>query len=276
MRKSKNILQYENETFVDKDRNQKIYKSNAMARNARYDLSLEEQRFVLYAVSKIKKSDTPSQFYDIDINDFQHVCGTNNRDSYSYIKNWVKKLADRSWWLQMPDKEVLIRWFSDVEVTRNSSLVRVRFHDRMFPYAFQLAEQMRSTGELYTSYMYRYVLPMRSTYSIRLYELMKSYKPNDDGWAFELDSLRHIMNCDHYSRYPDFRVNVLELATNEINKFTDINVTYETICKGRKVIAIKFFIEEKDLRGLLESHKAELTELDGNVHWWDVKAVHDE
>ena len=130
---------------------------------------------------------------------------------------------------------------------------------------------MRESGKLYTSYTLRYVLPMKSTYSIRLYELLKSYSKNNQSWWFELDQLRHLLDCENYNRFPDFRRYVLEPSVREINQYTDISIDVKLIKDGRKVKAVEFKMLEKSFKDLLKAHHDGLTELEGDVHYWDVK-----
>ena len=56
-----------------------------------------------------------------------------------------------------------------------------------------------------------------------------------------------------YTRFPDFRRKVLEIAEREINELTDITISYETITKGRKVVKIKFDIVFEGYYGTLAS-----------------------
>ena len=89
---------------------------------------------------------------------------------------------------------------------------------------------------------------MKSAFSVRIYELMKSYAFQKTK-TFELDELKKLLMVEDvksYTRFPDFRRKVLEIAEREINELTDITISYETITKGRKVVKIKFDIALKD------------------------------
>lgn len=256
---------------ADAERDLKVYKADELVQKARYSLSLTEQRFLLYAISKIQPGHDAGQEYELNLADFQRVCGSDGDESYSRVKAWIKHLADKSWWMAEERSETLVRWFSTVRIYQQSGVIAVKFHEDMFPYLFRLAERMRESGKLYTSYTLRYVLPMKSTYSIRLYELLKSYQKNNESWWFELDKLRHLLDCENYSRFPDLRRYVLEPAVREINQYTDMSIDISFIKEGRKVKAIEFKMLEKDFKGLLKSHHDGLTELEGNVHYWDIK-----
>ena len=48
-----------------------------------------------------------------------------------------------------------------------------------------------------------------------------------------------------YENFKDFRKKVLEVATREINEFTDIEITWEPAFKGRKVVEVDFTIKPR-------------------------------
>ena len=94
---------------IDKSRSMIVVKSNALIQQTRYELSLQEQRILLYLISKIKPDDTEIKETEISIIDFCKVCGidyTKNKATYSYVKSILKNLADKSNWIEFePDTE---------------------------------------------------------------------------------------------------------------------------------------------------------------------------
>ena len=86
---------------------------------------------------------------------------------------------------------------------------------------------------------------MRSTYSIRIYELLKSYAFTKRH-EFDLEQLKRSLGCQHYTRFPDFRRKVIEVAVKEINQYTDLEVSWEPVTKGKKVIGVYFQIKQRD------------------------------
>jgi plasmid replication initiation protein len=96
----------------------------------------------------------------------------------------------------------------------------------------------------FTKYELYNILALKSKYSIRLYELFKSY-------AFqrvkeiELEELKELLGAVNYE-YRDFKRRIMDKTCEEINYYTDINVSYEAITKGRKVVAIVFYIAPKE------------------------------
>jgi len=249
-------------------REMSVVKRDDMIQHARFSLTIQEQRCVLYAISRIKPDDTSFTEYTFDLKDFYALCGIEDQ-SYTRLKQKLKGLSDKSWWAVIDDKgtESLLRWFTTLRTNKRSGKVTVEFHKDMMPYLLQLAKQARDNGAFYTQYGLKYVLPMRGQYSPRLYELLKSYQKNNREWFFDVDELRRVLDCESYTRWPDFRRRVLEPGIEEINNFTDLNVAYETETAGRggKVTRVIFYMAGKGKKALEETNLKIYTHLDGQM-----------
>ena len=191
-----------------------VYKRNDMIQKARFTLTIQEQRSVLYAISKIKPEDTYLNEYTFELQDFYRVIGW-NKESYNEVKAMLKGLTDKSWWITLPTgEESVVRWFTTVRVNKSSGKVTIKFHEDMMPYLIQLAKGK----EFYTSYQLQYVLPMSSQYGPRLYEILKSYQSNNRQWFFTVEDLKHRLDCANYKNFADFKRRALDPAVEEINK----------------------------------------------------------
>ena len=105
---------------------------------------------------------------------------------------------------------------------------------------------------------------MKSAFSVRIYELVKSYAYHKCK-TFEINELKRLLMVDNvksYNNFKDFRRKVLEVAQKEINRLTDLNISYEPITKGRKVVKIKFIIQRKDIMERLSAEQTVNNELD--------------
>lgn len=185
--------------------------------------------------------------YEFNIRECCKVCGLDYDAGKNYkdIKDILKGLRDRSFWLTKEDgTETTISWINKVWCNKGTGKAKVVLDEDMVPYLFNLQEKFVAYG-LYN------VLAMKSQYSIRIYELIKSYSFQKTK-TFDIDELKVLLmveNVKSYVNFKDFRRYVLEPAQKEINELTDIFITYETITKGRKVVKIKFDIRTKDTTG---------------------------
>ena len=240
-------MDYDEQIRLLKQREYLVVKSNELVQKSRHELSTMEQKTVAYICSKIKPSESGKEYqldYDFNIRDYCRVCGIDydNGKNYANIKAMLKHLSDRSMWLTLPDEsETLVRWLSKVTVNKKSGLVKVKLDEDLVPYLFDLKQK-------FIQYKLLAILGMKSAYSIRIYELLKSYQIQHSK-TFDLDELKHLLmveNVASYKRFPDFRRYVLDIAKREINKLSDISVDYEPIKRGNKVVKVKFTIVKKD------------------------------
>lgn len=217
-----------------------VVKSNDLVQKSRFKLSLQEQKIILYLISKIRPEDMDLKEHILEIRDFCKVCGldANNGANYKYIKKVLKDLRDRSIWVSLADgSETTLAWINIVTMNAKSGAVKIQLDERMKPYLLQLQHNL-------TCYELLYILAMRSRYSIRLYEILKSYEYRHRE-VFEMGNLKRLLAAENYIRYNDFKRNVLEIAIKEINALSDLNVRYEVLKDGRRYSKIKFFMHEK-------------------------------
>lgn len=253
----------------DAGREMSVVKRDDMVQKGRHQLSVREQRCVLYAISKIKPEDTAFQEYTFSLSDFYTLCGLADQ-SYTELKAILKGLRDRSWWVEIDDKgtESAVSWFSTVRTNKKSGKATIKFHEDMMPFLLQLTKQ----NAFYTSYNLQYVLPMSSQFSPRLYELLKSYQKNNREWFFPLEELKRLLDCQGYDRWPDFRRRALEPAVEEINQYTDINIAWDVEKEGKKVTRVIFYMADKSDDALLNAKRAIRDKLDGQLTIEDILA----
>ena len=232
---------------LEKKKGYMVVKGNDLIQKNRFALSLTEQKTMAYICSMIEPMQTEeSGFkleYEFKIREYSKICGIDydNGANYAYVKETLKKLRDRSMWMTLEDgSETVVGWLDRVTTNKKSGLAHIRIDDRLIPYLFDLKQQ-------FTQYQLYNILGMKSAFSVRIYELMKSYSFRHT-ITFEIDELKKLLMVEDvksYNRFPDFRRFVLEKAQSEINELTDITIEFDPIKTGRKVTSIKFIIEEK-------------------------------
>ncbi len=249
---------------IKEQRNFLVVKSNEMVRKARYNLSAFEQKTLAYIISKIRPDDTKIQNLTFTIQEYCQVCGIDytSGGNYAYVKTKLKELADKSFWIKNENgKETLVRWLQKVTITEGSGIITVKLDEDIHKYVIGLYEG-------YTNYDLLSILPMKSNYSIRIFEFLKSYAFMDETIT-ELDELKRILEADNYDNFKDFRVNVLDKAVKDINTYTDIYVEWRPIKTGRKVTLIKFIISRKDMWATLQAVQCAQTQIDGQLSLFD-------
>ncbi len=227
------------------ERNKMVVKANDLIQKSRFSLSVQQQKVVLYLISKIQYGDEDFKEYEFDIQNFCRVCGIDckNGKNYEDLKAQIKAIADKSIWVTLPDgRETLIRWIERPYINRRSGTITVKLDELMKPYLLQLKGN-------FTEYELFNILAMKSKYSIRLYELIKSIhycELEEHCCTYTVDELRKRLDAEQYSIFCNFNQRVLKPAMAEINRYTEKQVSARQITKGRKVTAIKLIIKSKE------------------------------
>ena len=240
MPKIKKDQSLDNQLTLSGVRNYKVVKSNRLIQKTRFQLSLQEQKVILYLISMIKPSDEGFITTEFNISEFCQVCGIFDQSGKNYndIKDAIKSLADKSIWITLENgKQTILRWIDKPFIDSEAGTMQIKFDDLLRPYLLHLREN-------FTQFELLYTLAMKSQYSIRLYEILRSYEYKHE-IEFRIDELKELLSATSYDRYPDFRRYVLEIALREIEAVSDINVFYEVIKEGRKFTRIRFSISVK-------------------------------
>ena len=237
-------VNYDKRKDIVQQRSYQVVKSNEIIQRARYDLSITELKTLAFIISKIKPTDTELQEYSFSVKDYCQVCGIeySNGGNYRHIKATLKRLSDQSFWVKdEKGQEVLCRWIQKARINKGSGKITVRLDEDMHKYVIGLFSN-------FTQYELISTLPMKSAYSFRIYELLKSYAFTKSH-TFDIDDLKRTIAAEHFSNFKDFRRRVLEYAAKEINMYTDIEISWEPIKSGRKVIQVRFDIIQRDTWG---------------------------
>ena len=224
---------------AEKEQIQLVVKSNELIQKNRYNLSAQQQKVLLYLISKIKPTDETLMPYEFRVKDFCATCGIDGENGNNYIalKNAIREL-NACFWIETDGEDVMYNWVKEARIRRKSGTVVLELDKKLAPYLLQLREN-------FTSYEIAYVLAMRGKYAIRLYEILKShaYKGRVEE---SIDGLKKRLETAKYSDYKNFRVNVIDKAIAEINLCTDLNVAYSPKRTGRNITSIIFEISKKE------------------------------
>lgn len=233
------------EKRLSQERSYFVVKANDLITKSRYSLSFQQQKILLYFISRIKPTDEERTVYELSIKEFSKVCGYDEYNGYYYqsIKADIKKLCDASSWIETePGKEELFRWIDRAEINRNSGTIKISFHYTVSQYLFALSEQ-------YTQYSLYNALCLSHKYSIRLYEYLYSMRYKGQ-FMVSIDELKKRIDAERYTKISHFKDRVLEPAIEEIDTMTDLEVEYDYIRTGRQITHIIFKYYEKTSVGM--------------------------
>ena len=97
----------------------------------------------------------------------------------------------------------------------------------------------------YLRYKLRCITSITSRYTYIMFIYLESNRFRKS-WEVPLAELKHILNCDKEEIYKEFKFfnqKILKKVQKEMHEKTECKYDYETIKKGRSVVAIRFTLE---------------------------------
>ena len=215
-----------------------IVKHNQVIK-ASYRLSPNEQAIILSALSKIPCEVTDQELYTLNVKEMAKQTGISQAKSYQTFKNSCFDLQDKKITIVNGKKNKRMNWVQTVEYIDGEGLINIRFGHDILPYLTNLKEN-------FTSYNLKNVSQFKSTYGVRIYELLKQWQHSKKHIDIALDDLKEMLLLGKtYDRMSNLKQRIIEPSIKDINTYSDLNVKYENIKKGRKIIAFRLIFKPK-------------------------------
>lgn len=221
--------------------------ANQLIQKSKYTLSLTQLKILAFLMAQVKATDTEFKRITFSIKDFCELCGidTNSGRNYTRLKEDIKAIAKDVHWVTIEEednKEKLVRWLDEVEITPNSGEITIRLSKTIEPYLLKLKGK-------FTKLDLVWLIHSKRKYTFRLYMLVKSIHFHDleeYERRYELDELKRILGAETHKTFQNFRNRALQPAVDEINQYSDKNVAYEPIVEKNKTVAVKLIVSSKN------------------------------
>ena len=225
--------------------NKLVVKDNALI-DASFNLSLIEQRLMLLAIVEAREVPdlTPNTAIEIAVSDYVHQFKVESNNIYSLIRDAARTLKRRefSYLDRYKGKEAYTtaNWVNKVTYVDSSGLIVLYLSNEVISLISRLSEQ-------FTKYYLEQVADFKSKYSLRLYELLIKWLNAGRTDKYNIDDIRAKLGVgvNEYATMSNFKTNVIEKAIADINKNTDITVSYDQFKKGRIITDFQFKLKQK-------------------------------
>ncbi|MBO3311020.1 replication initiation protein [Clostridium perfringens] len=224
-----------------------VSKSNELI-NTRYNLNLQEQKLILTLASMVQPDDSDFKSYNFKVKEFMELLEIKDKSTYKNLDKIIKSLMEKTFVIKKESGEYIrLAWLSSAKYFKGN--VTLEFSSNLKPYLLMLKEN-------YTSYKLENILKLKSCYSVRLFEILKSnlYKKS---LVIDLENLKYLLQADKktYNLYGKFKEKILLKSQIELKEKTDIYFDFEEIKTGRKVTSLKFIIKSnKENKKLLKEN----------------------
>lgn len=226
-----------------------IKKSNALCR-ARWAVdSVYEPRLVALVSSKVRADDKAFTDYEIPVSEL--IGSAADGRTYKLVSDVVDNLLGRV--VTMPRDHggfAKCAIFSFCEYDPKRGIIKAHFDPAMMPHYLELKKR-------FAEYNLFEFLSLPSTYSQRIFEILKSWDDKPEA-TIDLADLRGMLGLDkEFQRWPDFRRYVVEKAYKDIRKKTTLTYEWEPIKRGRAVVAVRFIFNPKRAEKVSTKRKKE-------------------
>ncbi|WP_346014192.1 replication initiation protein [Sporosarcina sp. E16_8] len=208
-----------------------------------YKLSLQQQRILLIIASRIQPKDENFKLYQFNTKDIIEILGLSSSAGsyYTQIKSIVNDLQTKTLTIKTEDRETNFTWVITSDYFPKQGFFQVELHPKLKPYFLELKDK-------FTQYRLENVLRLNSSYSIRMYELLKQYESIRTR-RFGVEELKELLAIEpgKYKQYGHFKSKILLHSQEQIEKHTDLRFEFKEIKSGRKITKIEFFIKTKNV-----------------------------
>jgi plasmid replication initiation protein len=230
-----------------------IKKSNELV-EGRYRFDIWESRVFTKMLSLIRMDDEDFKEYRIYLKDVVKDFGLSHKNAYRLLKDGAKGLTKKEIRVIRDTPEGLKEFQTHIAVgvdsfVKEGNYLDISFHPKMKPFLLQLQSQ-------FLMYDIRNVLSIQSSFSVRIYELLKQYEGIGKR-KFTIQELKEMLDVqDKYPLYANFKQRVILKAQEDLENSTDIRFTFEEIKVAKRIKELVFHIfKNKEIAELREENQ---------------------
>lgn len=219
---------------IEENKNNLVVKHQDLVRTARYKLSELGIKVVSVLISMIRVSDEDFKEYQLKINDFKELIGTDSKKTYEYVDVMTDELMKKPF--KIGDEK--FNWVYYAKYHHGDNYVTLKISPELKPYLLGLQRN-------FLKYNVINILQLKSSYIIRFYELCKDHfmvatrkKEHQKSVKFELqiDKMRELFEIPSSYQYSShIKKRILEKSKEQFKQKTDIQIEYEEQKIGRRI-----------------------------------------
>jgi plasmid replication initiation protein len=233
-----------------------VWQHNRLA-EARYELTAREQKLLLYVIAMIEPEDDQLKRYVVNVAEFAELAHLDKDHLYQELRDLAQSLKRKP--LVIPNHfdsvtgrnvDLVTSWFDSAMIGRTGAgYFAVTISADLKGYLLQVKR------EFFRFRLFQ-VMQMRSSYAIRLYQWLKRWEFRHTVEVSVAELRIHVGATgvdergkpkENLALYPDFKRRAIRPAIQEINKRTDLRVTFSEIkANGSKAVEkLRFTISTK-------------------------------
>lgn len=216
-----------------------VTKANALI-EASYNLTLNEQRIILACATKLdgRKPMPKDAVFVLSVEEFVELFGSDPRNAYAEMEEAATKLYERDIRRIEGSTRKRLRWVYMAEYKKGEGKVRLGFSPEIAPYLTMLHKR-------FTSYRLDEVASLRSTYAIRLFEMLVQFSETGLFVISVVDFKRRLGLEEKYDRFSNLKARVIDPAVKDLVTKTSLEIAWKGVKQGKTVGRLEFRFSEK-------------------------------
>lgn len=214
---------------------------------ARYEYSEIQMDLLFFLLSKLRPEDNTGK-YELSIRELSQLTG--KQYNYKYLRKATEDMGSRMFEVEDNEAYRQIWMFEGVTYVKGTGNIIFELTQKIRPFLYELKDN-------FTSFQLYAALNLSSKYAKRVYQITSQWKDKGVTPKMSIERLKRMLNVidqegnDKFYRLSSFKARVLEVATEQINANTDLQVGYELIKTGRTYTHLRFTIKRKKEQQLL-------------------------
>lgn len=224
-----------------------VVMANNMVLHSASNLNLTELKLLRFIIMQTEKGDQDLFEFDVAVKDLCKILDIQSKDIYKRIDTMTTHLMQEVIRIGDDSKQ---EWkkFHWVDVCEyKKGIITIKLSDMLKPYLIGLRG-------CFTRYQLSEIISLKSTYAIRIYEIINGYLnennlPHADvaiEISISIDEIRRATGTEKkFERYSSFKSKVIDAAIKEINEKSKYYVTATPYKRGKTIVGFEFLIESQ-------------------------------
>ncbi|MBA9079132.1 replication initiation protein [Rufibacter sediminis] len=225
-----------------------IRQHNAIT-TARYEMSAIEMDISFFLLSKLRADDKPGTKYQISVRELQEVTG--RQWHHGQFLEATSALRSREYVFEDNKTVLQVGLLASALHRKGEGLIELEISENIRPYLIDLKNN-------FTSFQLQAAFMLPSKWAKRIYQIASQWKDIGETKIYSIDDLKVILHLkdpknkekEQYSSISLFKKNVLDIAVEQINKFTDLRISYVLTKRGRVFTHIRFYVNKQTIQQL--------------------------
>lgn len=211
---------------------------------ARYTLSVYQQRIILWLVAQIERKDDALKQHKIGVLEMDEIIGGNGGRTYELFKKASDDLVTSrlDLWDEKTGEWVGFTWMKEIRYKKRMGSITLQFHEN-------LKEVLLNLRDRFSRIPLKTVFKLQGGYAIRWYEKLQAQKYLGT-FTLTVEELRKWLQIGdgQLSSVKDLRKRAIDVSRAELDHKADLTFTYTPTKVGRRITGWVFKVKKNTPR----------------------------